>query len=239
MTVRNVLIAGCGTGAHSIETAERFPGSRVLAIDISRTSLAYARRKTREAGLHNIEYAQADILKLGSVGRSFDLIEAVGVLHHLSDPAEGWRVLLSILSPGGRMLIGVFSELGERAINASREFIAERGYGPTAEDIRACRQELIHRGQAIPSSDFYSTSGCRALWFNAVEHQFTIARIKALIEADRLSFLGFEVRPDAREQFAREFPQPEAFTDLDCWQAFEQTHPSTFTGMYIFWVQKK
>jgi ubiquinone/menaquinone biosynthesis C-methylase UbiE len=238
MKVQDILIAGCGTGAHSIETAQRFPDAQVLAIDISRTSLAYARRKTREAGVQNVQYAQADVLKLDTIGRRFDLIEVVGVLHHLSDPAEGWRVLLSILRPGGLMLVGVFSALGERTINADRTFIQERGYGPTADDIRAGRQELIHHSQAMASTDFYSTSGCRALWFNAVEHQFTIPDIGALIDADGLSFLGFEVRPDIREQFTREFPEPGAFTDLNCWQAFEQAHPSTFTGMYVFWVQK-
>jgi len=238
MTDFSVLIAGCGTGAHSIETAQRFPDARVLAVDISRTSLAYARRKSREAGVTNIEYAQADVLKLGTIGRTFDLIEAVGVLHHLSDPEEGWRVLLSILRPGGLMLIGVFSALAERPVNAARAFIAERGYGPTGDDIRASRQELIHRAQAIPLADFYSTSGCRALWFNAVEHQFTIAGIKNWIVADRLTFLGFEVSADIRDQFEREFPAPGASTDLDCWQAFEQAHPATFTGMYMFWVRK-
>ena len=44
----DVLIAGCGTGQHAIETAQRFAGARVLAIDLSRTSLGYALRKTRE-----------------------------------------------------------------------------------------------------------------------------------------------------------------------------------------------
>ena len=47
----DVLVAGCGTGQHAIETAQRFAGARVLAIDLSRTSLGYAIRKTREARL--------------------------------------------------------------------------------------------------------------------------------------------------------------------------------------------
>ena len=46
-----MLIAGCGTGQHAIETAQRFPAARVLAIDLSLTSLAYALRKTREIGV--------------------------------------------------------------------------------------------------------------------------------------------------------------------------------------------
>jgi 2-polyprenyl-3-methyl-5-hydroxy-6-metoxy-1,4-benzoquinol methylase len=58
-------------------------------------------------GRSNIEYGQADILKLGSLGRSFDLIESSGVLHHLADPLAGWRVLLSLLRPGGFMMIGL------------------------------------------------------------------------------------------------------------------------------------
>ena len=45
----DVLIAGCGTGQHAIETAQRFAGARVLAVDLSRASLAYAARKSREA----------------------------------------------------------------------------------------------------------------------------------------------------------------------------------------------
>ena len=64
-----ILVAGCGTGQHSIETAQRFAGAQVLAVDLSLTSLCYAKRKTREVGLNNIEYAQADILRLKSIGR--------------------------------------------------------------------------------------------------------------------------------------------------------------------------
>lgn len=86
---RDILIAGCGTGEQSINTAQTFPQSKVLAIDISRASLAYARRKSRELKIGNIEYAQADILKLGALGRGFDYIESVGVLHHMADPEAG------------------------------------------------------------------------------------------------------------------------------------------------------
>jgi SAM-dependent methyltransferase len=234
----DILIAGCGTGAHSIETAQRFPQSRVLAVDISRVSLAYAQRKTREAGLTNVDYAQADILKLPSIERRFDLIEAMGVLHHLPDPAEGWRTLLALLRPGGLMLVGVFSSHGRRPVNAARAFAAERGYSPTLDDIRLCRQELIHQGKAMATADFYSTSGCRALWFNAVERQFTIPEIKAFLEASQLNFLGFESTPDVRCQFAQRYPWPGALTDLDCWQSFEEAYPWTFATMYTFWIQK-
>ncbi len=53
--------------------AQRFAGAKVLAIDLSLASLGYAKRKAQELALTNIEFAQADILKLGQLGRSFDL----------------------------------------------------------------------------------------------------------------------------------------------------------------------
>ena len=46
----------------------------MLAIDLSRASLAYAVAKTRTLGL-DIEYAQADIMRLGTLQRRFDLID--------------------------------------------------------------------------------------------------------------------------------------------------------------------
>ena len=50
----DILVAGCGTGQHSIGTAVRFKNSNVLAIDLSLSSLAYAKRKTEELSITNI-----------------------------------------------------------------------------------------------------------------------------------------------------------------------------------------
>jgi 2-polyprenyl-3-methyl-5-hydroxy-6-metoxy-1,4-benzoquinol methylase len=235
----DILIAGCGTGSHSIDSALRFPKARILAIDISRTSLAYARRKTRALGLTNIEYGQADILKLASLGRRFDVIETVGVLHHLADPAAGWRVLLSLLRPHGLMLVGLYSATARQSLAAARTFIAERGYRATADDIRACRQELIQRFGMPPFRDFSSTSGCRDLLFNVMEHQFTMPQIEEFLDENRLTFLGFEqLPPDVLRQFQQQFPDADAMHDLGSWHAFEQANPLTFGNMYFFWMQK-
>src|SRR5260370_20286045 len=103
-------------------------------MDLSLSRLCYAKRKTCELGLKNVEYAQADILKLQSIDRSFDVIEAGGVLHHLAEPFAGWRVLLSILRPGGLMRLGLYSRRGRQDITAARAFIAERGYGSSPDD---------------------------------------------------------------------------------------------------------
>jgi 2-polyprenyl-3-methyl-5-hydroxy-6-metoxy-1,4-benzoquinol methylase len=237
MVGAEILVAGCGTGSHSIDSSLRFPRARILAIDISRTSLAYARRKSRTLGLRNIEYGQADILQLAALGRRFDVIEAVGVLHHLADPAAGWRRLLSLLRPNGLMLVGLYSAAARQSLNAMRDHISARGYRATADDIRACRQELIRRDGMPPFRDFSSLSGCRDLLFNVMEHQFTIAQIEAFLDANGLRFLSFaQLPPDTLNQFRQQYP--DAMRDVRAWQAFEQKNPLTFGNMYIFWVQK-
>ena len=240
----SILIAGCGTGEHPFDIAQKSPDASILAIDLSRVSLAYARRKTREEGLRNVEYAQADILNLSSIGRSFDRIEAVGVLHHLADPMAGWRVLLSLLAPDGIMRVGLYSETARRAIVEARAIVAERGYGPTADGIRALRQTIIRERDEprwtslVQSVDFYSSSGCRDMFFNVMEHRLTIPAIKSFLTEQGFAFLGFELDATIIEQFRRRNPAADALTALDAWAAFEAENPQTFLNMYLFSISR-
>ncbi len=240
----DVLVAGCGTGQQSIDAVRRFSGARVLAIDLSLASLAYAMRKTRALGLDTIDYRQADIVNLGSLGRTFDVIESVGVLHHLADPYEGWRVLLSLLRPGGLMKIGLYSELARRDVVRAQAFVAARADGSTAENIRRCRQELISAGggqdfeSLLHLADFYSTSECRDLLFHVQEHRMTLGDVDAFLAANGLKFLGFEIDGSAIQAYRAAFPGDPAATNLSQWQSFEEAHPNTFIGMYQFWLQK-
>jgi len=238
-----MLIPGCGTGLHAIKTALTFPNTRILAVDISLASLAYARRKARKANAHNIEFAQADILNLGSIDQRFDAIEAPGVLHHLHDPLAGWRILLSLLRPGGILQVGLYSSIARQGVNAARAFVSEHGYRPTPDSIRACRQEIIRREnlrrEVETINDFYSTSDCRDMLFHVMEHQFTIARIKAFIAAERLSFLGFAIKRYILDDFQQQFPGPNALVDLDLWERFEMANPQTFLQTYLFFVRRQ
>jgi 2-polyprenyl-3-methyl-5-hydroxy-6-metoxy-1,4-benzoquinol methylase len=241
----SVLIAGCGTGEHPFDIAQKSPEATILAIDLSRVSLAYARRKTREEGLRNIEYAQGDILNLSGIGRTFDRIESVGVLHHLADPKAGWRVLMSLLAPHGIMRVGLYSALARQPIVEARAIVAERGYQPTAEGVRALRQTIIREKDEprwqplVQTVDFYSTSGCRDMFFNVMEHRLTIADIKSFLDEQGFAFLGFELDPKIIEQFRQRHSAADTLTDLDAWQAFETANPRTFLNMYVFSIRRK
>jgi SAM-dependent methyltransferase len=203
-------------------------------------SLAYAMRKTRELGLA-IEYAQADILELGSPGRSFDVISSAGVLHHLADPEAGWRALAGMLRPGGFMRVGLYSELGRRDLAPVRGLIAERGYEPTPEGIRACRRELLDSGRfprVAALRDLYGLNECRDLLFHVEEHRYDLPAVARMVGALGLELVGLLVPPAVRRRFRARHPEAGADADLARWHAFEQDHPDTFSGMYLFWVRK-
>jgi len=239
----DVLIAGCGTGLSTIEFAREVRQARVLAVDLSLSSLAYAKRMAQSFRLANIEFAQADILKLAAIGREFDFIDATGVLHHLADPWEGWRVLLSLLRPGGAMQVGLYSELARQNIVAARALIAERGYRPVADDIRRCREYIIASDDPLLNSvtrwgDFFATNECRDLLFHVQEQRVTLPQIKSFLAANGVTFTGFAVDGATAQRFATRFPEAAARTDLDSWHTFETEFPNTFANMYLFWIRK-
>jgi tetratricopeptide (TPR) repeat protein/SAM-dependent methyltransferase len=238
-----VLVAGCGTGSHAIIAAQRFAGSRVLAIDLSLSSLSYAVRKIREMRISNIEFAQADVLRLGEIGRRFDVIESVGVLHHMRDPFAGWRVLLSLLRPGGFMALGFYSEIARRYLLEPRALIAARGYAGTPGDIRRFRQEILMSAgadlrQLVDTQDFYSTSECRDLLFHVQEHRLTLGQIESFLAESGLQFIGFELDPQILKLYRDRFSNDPRATNLRNWARFEADNPQTFSRMYKFWIQK-
>ena len=241
----DVLIAGCGTGQHSVFFAQSYPGAKILAVDLSLASLCYAKERSQALGFGNIEYAQADILELGNLGRTFDVISSGGVLHHLADMEQGWRTLLSLLRPGGCMNVALYSELARRDVVAAQQWLAQRGFTASADDIRRGRQELAAAAAsetslkaALEFVDFYATSDCRDLLFHVQEHRCTIPQIAQFLENNDLEFLGFKIADKTLRQFRAHFSsQQEA--DLMCWHQFEIQNPDTFRTMYEFWVQKR
>lgn len=246
-TTLDVLVAGCGTGQHAIQAASRFTNTQLTAVDLSLSSLSYAKRKTQEMGIKNIEYLQADILELDKIDKQFDVIECGGVLHHMAEPIKGWEVLVRLLRRGGLMKIGLYSEAGRPDIIAARKFIDNGGYSNSPDEMRRCRQDIINAAedgdqqliQLCMRSDFYSLSSCRDLIFHVQEHRFTIPQISDALARLGLTFLGFETpTPQSLAQFQKENPSCPQSKVLERWHDFEERYPDTFRGMYQLWCLK-
>jgi tetratricopeptide (TPR) repeat protein/SAM-dependent methyltransferase len=242
-----ILIAGCGTGQQALATATRFLDCKVLAVDLSLASLSYAIRKTRELGITNIEYMQADILDLASLDQRFDLVESSGVLHHMADPVAGWKVLTDLLKPGGLMNIGLYSELARRHIVAAREKIAEMALSDSFYDMLLFRAAVLDPDseasagleKIIESGAFFSTSELRDLLFHVQEHRFSLPQVAIILDELGLTFAGFEFSDkNVTRKFVQDHSGSQALYSLGEWHDFETAHPDTFRGMYQFWSQK-
>ena len=237
-----MLIAGCGTGQEALAWAARFPTHRVLGLDLSRASLAYARRMAGRLGIAGVEFVHGDLRRAGALGRRFDVVTASGVLHHLEDPVAGWRALLDVLAPDGLMRVALYSRAARGPVNAARARIAELGLSAGAEGVRALRERVLAGEEPalealLDSEDFYTTASCRDLLFHPVEHQFDLGEVSSMLSALGLRFLGFELAHPLIERLFLASGEG-ALDDLAAWQRFEAAHPETFEAMYQFWCER-
>ena len=237
-----ILIAGCGTGQHSIGTATRFKDSKVLAVDLSLSSLSYAKRKTEELNIQNIDYMQADILDLLKLDRKFDIVESAGVIHHMEDPFVAWSILKDCLRSGGLMKIALYSKLAREHIVKMRKEISNTGLGSSDSEMKSFRNMLIkseknHHKLILNSPDIFSLSTLKDLLFHVQEHRFTITQIQECLFDLGLQFCGFE-SDTILSHFKLTNAEEEDLYNLDKWQTYEEANPRAFSRMYQFWCQK-
>ncbi len=99
--IRDVLDAGCGTGANAEWMARTF-GWRVRGLDFAQEGLQLARRRGGVQGL-----VRGDIRALPFSDASFDLITCLDVFAHLDDDEDraAIRELARCLRPGGQLVV--------------------------------------------------------------------------------------------------------------------------------------
>ncbi len=250
---KDMLVAGCGTGQEAAILGITYPKSNITAVDLSKASLAYARIKARKHQIKNITFGQADILKLESLGKTFDFVTCCGVLHHMEDPFAGWSVLKKILNPDGTMRIALYSKTARRAINEARDIIKKQGYTADDEGMRAFREsaEKLMRRKSLNmlkmARDYYNMNELRDLLFHVQEHQFTPAMIADYLDRLNLEFAGFIPPKKPRgfftrpvmETYRKKFPDDPDGLNLKNWEIFEKKYPDTFIEMYQFFCKKK
>ncbi len=240
----DILNAGCGTGQEPALLLTVFPKANILAVDLSRTSIAYAISKAGEYGLRNITFRQADILRLGMLDQKFDHISSCGVLHHMKDPVKGWKIFYDILKPGGTMMIGLYSKLARDSVLKMREIIKQRGYGSDAAEMKRFRRESQHflEEKALLElsrwRDYYFMPMYRDLLFHVQETDYDLTEIEMILKELKLDFLGFSLRQSVLNDYTKQYPDDPDMNNLKNWHQFEEKSPQTFREMYYLWCRK-
>jgi 2-polyprenyl-6-hydroxyphenyl methylase/3-demethylubiquinone-9 3-methyltransferase len=97
---KRALDVGCGAGLVAEPLARM--GATVTAIDAATPSIAVARAHAAEMGL-TIDYRACGVEMLA--GETFDLVTALEVVEHVTDPALFVHALVSRLAPGGLLIL--------------------------------------------------------------------------------------------------------------------------------------
>jgi DNA-binding transcriptional MerR regulator len=105
-----VLEVGCGVGAQTVAIAERSPGARLTAIDLSQDSIDAARQRVRAAGLPDVTFVKTDVYTLPHArgplsAATFDHVVVCFLLEHLPHPGEALERLRAMIKPGGTITV--------------------------------------------------------------------------------------------------------------------------------------
>ena len=100
-----VLDIGCGCGSSTRQAARLALSAAILGVDLSGLMIDQARRQSRDEGLANTEFLQADAQVHPFAPRSFDLaISRFGAMF-FSDPVAAFTNVAGALRPGGRLVL--------------------------------------------------------------------------------------------------------------------------------------
>ncbi|MBD1933622.1 MULTISPECIES: class I SAM-dependent methyltransferase [Cyanophyceae] len=198
-----ILDAGCGTGVGTEYLVHLNPTAQVVGIDLSAGALGVAQERTRRSGANRVEFHHLSLYDADQLPGEFDLINCVGVLHHLPDPIRGIKSLAAKLAPGGLMHIFVYAELGRWEIQLMQQAIAllqgdQRG--DYRDGVQLGRQifaalpennRLVKRERDRWSLENQRDECFADMYVHPQEIDYNIATLFELIDASGLDFLGF------------------------------------------------
>jgi SAM-dependent methyltransferase len=110
-----VLDIGCGTGLSTRDAARAATAGSALGIDLSAQMLEHARRISREEGLTNIGFEQADAQVHRFPAGGFDVAISKFGSMFFDDPVAAFGNVGHALRPGGRLVLMVWQA---RELNA-------------------------------------------------------------------------------------------------------------------------
>lgn len=198
-----ILDAGCGTGVGTEYLVHLNPQAQVVGIDLSAGALAVARERCQRSGANRVEFHHLSLYDAEQLPGEFDLINCVGVLHHLPDPIRGIQAIASKLAPGGIMHIFVYGELGRWEIKLMQQAIAllqNDKQGDYRDGVQIGRKlfaslpennRLVKREKERWAMENQRDECFADMYVHPQEIDYNIDTLFDLIDASGLTFLGF------------------------------------------------
>ncbi len=201
-----ILDAGCGSGVSTEYLAHLNPDADIVAIDISAGTLEVAKERCRRSSppTHNrtISFQQLSLYDLDQIDGQFDMINSVGVLHHLPDPIKGIEAIANKLAPGGIFHIFVYAKIGRWEINLMQQALALlqkqksdfRAGVKLGRDVFAAlpsTNRLVQREKTRWGMENTRDECFADMYLHPREVDYEIESLFELITASGLEFVGF------------------------------------------------
>jgi SAM-dependent methyltransferase len=198
-----ILDAGCGTGVGTEYLVHLNPEAQVVALDLSAGAIAVATERCQRSGADRVQFHNLSIYDVAQIPGEFDLINCVGVLHHMPDPIRGIQALATKLKPGGLLHIFVYAELGRWEIQLTQRAIAllqgDRR-GDYTDGVRVGRElfanlpaqnRLRQREETRWSMENHRDECFADMYVHPQEIDYNVNTLFELIDASGLDFVGF------------------------------------------------
>ncbi len=203
-----ILDAGCGTGVGTEYLIHWNPDAEIVGIDISEKALEIAEKRCNQSGVslkhpYPITFRQLKLEEASQLAGEFDLINCVGVLHHLPNPIQGIQSLAQKLAKGGIFHIFVYAELGRREIQLMQEAISllqGEKQGDYRDGVSVGRQlfqnlppdnRIVQEDKKRWSLENHRDESFADMYVHPQETDYNINTLFELIDASGLAFLGF------------------------------------------------
>ncbi|AFY72376.1 methyltransferase family protein [Synechococcus sp. PCC 7502] len=203
-----ILDAGCGSGVSTEYLAHLNPNADIVAIDISAGTLEVAKERCRRSSPpmtgRSLTFQQLSLYDLDQIAGQFDMINSVGVLHHLPDPIAGIQAVANKLAPGGIFHVFVYAKIGRWEINLMQQAIALLQTQGQKQDFRAGVKLGREVFAALPDTNRLvqreknrwamenTRDECFAdMYLHPQEIDYEIGSLFELIAASGLEFVGF------------------------------------------------
>jgi len=151
----DILIAGCGTNQAAV-FAYNNPQAKVVAIDVSKTSLDHQYFLKDKYRMTNLELHLLPIEEVGKLNRDFDLIVSTGVLHHLADPLIGLRALSKCIRQDGVVALMLYAKYGRIGVEILQSVARDLGLQQTDDSVLMVKEILRSLPESHPVKSYVS-----------------------------------------------------------------------------------
>lgn len=205
-----ILDAGCGTGEALGELATRFPGARLIGLDLAWNMVGTARAKTAPAGTGTRslltrllggsgvarsvapQFLCADIAALPLAAVSVDLVWSNLALQWIDEPGVAFAEFRRVLAVGGLLSFTTFGPDTLRELRAAFATVDHATHISRFIDMHDLGDMLVHAGFADPVMDMetltltYADANALMRELKALgAHNATSARPRGLMGRDR------------------------------------------------------